>query len=588
MFKGYNRRTKRCLVCEEYISLTKDLRAALLLNQCVYWMERTQDYDLFLTEEYENNSNCNVPYRHGWFYKSYEAFNDECMLGTSKSTIARMLTSFVEHGWLERRHRKTFTFDQTYEYRVNLTKLQSDLLSLGYIIDNYKIDLILLKSGKQEEIPPKLRSKVSNEHSDLSVYEQDPDHKTIEALKLQESTCLLQGEEPLKKPLLWKYKDFTHQASKFHNETSISHGETCMLQEQTPVSQMEMPSLSLKPAENSNSHHETSMLQDETSMFPPETCKLQGETSYIDTKITNTEITNKTLSLISLPKPSNSISDDRSKKERDEIGLKMIKIFSRIVFQGQELLPHPERINHLKHVLHSQLQGKIENWEKVCQNITRSKFLMGEAQTSDFKATLDWVMMKDHAIKIFEGNSYGIGDRNASHTPTEPTMEEREALLLEFKNSNKHPLWLQAGQLLFKKVEFSIFKNFISALDIHQIHQDCIDLLAPHHYIQSYMSKNLFSIPIKQALETALGRELRFVYVSVGSKLDVTSESKNKTIQKEPLLQSVYPDDLVPQAYFPPLGNPHFKGTRVAETQEFSPDPPTILTDNPISDNEHY
>jgi len=551
-------------------------------------MERTQDYDLFLTEEYENNPNCNVPYRHGWFYKSYEAFNDECMLGTSKSTIARMLNSFVEHGWLERRHRKTSTFDQTYEYRVNLTKLQSDLLSLGYIIDNYKIDLILLKSGKQERKPRQLHSEVSNEHSDLSAHEQEPAHKTIEALKLQESTCLLQGEASLMKPSLVNDKDFTHETSKFHNETSISHGETCILQKQTPVSQMEIPSLSLKPAENSNSHHETSMLQDKTSMFHNETCKLHGETSYIDTKITNTEITNKTLSLISLPKPSNNLPGDTSKKERDETGIKMIKLFSRIVSQGQELLPHPERINRLKHVLHTQLQGKLENWEKVCQNITRSKFLMGEAQTSDFKATLNWVMMKDHAIKIFEGNSYGIGDRNASHTPTEPTMEEREALLLEFKNSNKHPLWLQAGQLLFKKVEFSIFKNFISALDIHQIHQDCIELLAPHHYIQSYMSKNLFSIPIKQALETALGRELRFVYVSVGSKLDVTSESKNKTIQKEPLLQSVYTDDLVPQAYFPPLGNPHFKGTRVAETQEFSPDPPTILTDNPVSDNEHY
>lgn len=566
MFKGYNRRTKRCLVCEEYISLTKDLRAALLLNQCVYWMERTQDYDLFLTEEYENNSNCNVPYRHGWFYKSYEAFNDECMLGTSKSTIARMLTSFVEHGWLERRHRKTSTFDQTYEYRVNLTKLQSDLLTLGYVLDNYKIDLILLKSGKQEGKTPKLRSAVSDKHYDLSAHEQEPAHKTIEAFKLQESTCLLQGESSLTKPPLWKDKDFTHEASKFHNETSISHDETCMLQEQPPISKMEMPSLLLKPAENSNSHHETSMLQDETSMFPPETCKLHGETSYIDTKITNTEITNKTLSLISPPKPSNSISDDRSKKEREEIGLKMIKMFSRIVFQGQELLPHPERIRRLNDVLHSQLQGKIENWEKVCQNITHSKFLMGEAQTSDFKATLDWVMMKDHAIKIFEGNSYGIGDRNPTSITAEPSMEEREVLLLEFTNSNKHPIWIKAGQLLFKKVDFSIFKNFIAVLDIHQIHQDCIELLAQSHYIQSYVSKNLFSIPIKQTLETTLGRELRFVYVSVGSK-----SGKNLGNKLKEEATASYPHN--PQAYFPPLRNP-YSSDKHEDLHDPPPQPP--------------
>jgi hypothetical protein len=536
MFKGHNRRTKRCLVCEEYISLTKDLRAALLLNQCVYWMERTQDYDLFLTEEYENNPNCNVPYRHGWFYKSYEAFNDECMLGTSKSTIARMLTSFVEHGWLERRHRKTSTFDQTYEYRVNLTKIQSDLLNLGYVLDNYKIDLILLKSGKQVGNPPKLSSKVSDEHSDLSTHEQ---------------VTMVRNKTP---PLL-KDKDFTHEISKFHNETSISHGETCMLQKQTPTSQVEMPPLLLKPAENGNSHHETSMLQDETSMFPPETCMLHSETSYIDTKITNTEITNKTLSLISLPKPTNSTSLQASKNERKE-ELKMLEIFSNLILNGQELLPHPERINRLKHVLHSQLQGKLENWERVCQNITRSKFLMGEAQTSDFKATLDWVMMKDHAIKIFEGNSYGIGDRNSTSISKEPTMEEREVLLLEFKNSNKHPIWLKTGQILFRKVEFSIFKSFISVLDIHQIHQDCIELLAPSHYIQSYVSKNLFSIPIKQSLETTLGRELRFIYVSVGSKPNVTEKNKASTPQKY-TIHSVSQDDLVPQAYFPPLKNPY-------------------------------
>ncbi len=528
MFKGYNRRTKRCLVCEEYISLTKDLRAALLLNQCVYWMERTQDYDLFLTEEYENNPNCNVPYRHGWFYKSYEAFNDECMLGTSKSTIARMLTSFVEHGWLERRHRKTSTFDQTYEYRVNLTKLQSDLLTLGYVLDNYKIDLILLKSGKQEGNPPKLRSEVSDKHYDLSAHEQEP---------------MLRNE-----------------ASKFYGEISISHGETCMLQEQTPISKMEMPSLLLKPAENSNSHHETSMLQDETSMFPPETCKLHSETSYIDTKITNTEITNKTLSLISLPNPAITPPQTPSKNEREE-GLKMLEIFSKLVLRGQELLPHPERINRLKHVLHSQLQGKLENWEKICQNIIRSKFLMGEAQTSDFKATLDWVMMKDHAIKIFEGNSYGIGDRNVTSISAEPTTEEKETLLVEFKNSSKHPLWLQAGQTLFRKVEFPIFRGFISVLDIHAIHKNSIELLAPNHYVRDYINRNLFSIPIKQALEATLGHEVRFVHVSVGSN----SGNKSESTQEEALAS--YPHN--PQAYFPPLKNPYS-----SERPEALHDPP--------------
>ncbi len=246
----------------------------------------------------------------------------------------------------------------------------------------------------------------------------------------------------------------------------------------------------------------------------------------------HTEITHKTLSLISLPNSTSTIPHKTQEEEREEIGLKMVEMFSNHVLQGQELLSQPERVKQLKHILNTQLQGKIENWERVCQNITKSKFLMGEAQSSDFKATLDWVITKDHAIKIFEGNAYGIGDRVISNNPAADSEEAQEAFMLEFATSNKHPLWIQAGLILSKKVGFLTFRGWISLLDILEIQKDHVTLIAPSKFVRDYVSKNLMNFPIKQALETVLGHEIRFVLVNNGS----APKRKPETTQGETFL----------------------------------------------------
>jgi len=515
MFKAYNRRTKRCLLCEEYVSLTKDLKAALLLNQCVYWMERTHDYDLFLKEEYEHNPHCNVSYRHGWFYKSYEAFNDECMLESSKSTISRILNSFIENEWLERRHRKSTNLDQTYEYRVNLMKLQSDLLGLGYTLANYKIDLFLSKSEKKNKQVLALNPEAVLGIPDLLAPKQYPSHIGTESPMFQNKTCKLQDETSVKQSFI-EASDFFHKSSMFSGETPMLQDEICKFQNETSATQQNM-------AINKEIPHKIPMFQKESSMLQNETSMFQNETPYIDTKITNTEITKTSLSPTSLSKPSNSIPLDTSKKEREEIGVKMIKMFSRNVSQGQELIPHYERINRLKYVLHTQLQGKLEHWEKVCQNITRSKFLMGEAQTSDFKATLDWVITKDHAIKIFEGSSYGIGDRVDGEVQTTLSEEAQEALILEFKNSNKHPLWIKAGLILEQKLEFYTFKIYICELDVLMVEHDHIKLFSHDAFTAAWVKKNLEGV-IKKTLSMLLNRQIEYLTISTEPYCGQTAE----------------------------------------------------------------
>ncbi|MBN9344122.1 MAG: hypothetical protein J0H87_07140 [Holosporales bacterium] len=255
----------------------------------------------------------------------------------------------------------------------------------------------------------------------------------------------------------------------------------------------------------------------------------------------HTEITHKTLSLISPPNTPSSLHETHEEK-REEIGLKMIEMFSKHVLQGQELLPHPERMSQLKHALNTHLKGNLENWERVCINITKSKFLMGEAQASDFKATLDWVITKDHAIKIFEGNAYGIGDRVILNNPAADSKEAQEAFMLEFTTSNKHPLWIQAGLILSKKVGFCIFKGWISVLDILEIQNDHVTLIAPSKFIRDYVSKNLMNLPIQQALESVLGYELRFVLVNTGSNLESKPEAPQGEAQHTSISAKVEED----------------------------------------------
>ncbi len=313
----------------------------------------------------------------------------------------------------------------------------------------------------------------------------------------------------------------------------------------------------------------------------------------------HTEITHKTLSLISPLNSPSSIPHQTQEEEREEIGLKMMEMFSKYVLQGQELLLHPVRMSQLKHVLNTQLKGNFENWERVCQNITKSKFLMGEAQSSDFKATLDWVITKDHAIKIFEGNAYGIGDRVISNTSPTSSEEAQEAFILEFTTSNKHPLWIQTGLILSKKVGFCTFKGWISALDILETQNDHVTLCAPSKFIRDYVSKNLMNFPIQQALESVLGYELRFVLVNTGSNLESKPEAPQGEAQPisisedssqvpalseqnaavspltQPQIQNLTAPPLdINKGLFPPLRNPFFGSSdpplKPPNTQELS------------------
>ena len=134
---------KRVVIKEELVELTGDFRPALILNQFIYWSERMYDADKYIMEEKERALKedlvVNIDESKGWIYKTAEELSEEIMTGMSKSTVGRYIKQLVEKGYLIQRRNPKYKWDKTYQYRVNLYKIQLDLGKMGYVLEGYKL-----------------------------------------------------------------------------------------------------------------------------------------------------------------------------------------------------------------------------------------------------------------------------------------------------------------------------------------------------------------------------------------------------------------------------------------------------------------
>jgi DNA-binding MarR family transcriptional regulator len=135
---------KRSIIKEELVALTGNYKLAVILNQMLYWAERVQDFDEFLLEERKRATEMgseepNIELRNGWIYKKAEELAEETMLGLNVSSMLRHLNQLVDKGWLERRRNPKNRMDKTYQYRVNVLKIQRDLQDMGYALEGYPL-----------------------------------------------------------------------------------------------------------------------------------------------------------------------------------------------------------------------------------------------------------------------------------------------------------------------------------------------------------------------------------------------------------------------------------------------------------------
>lgn len=140
----------------------------------------------------------------------------------------------------------------------------------------------------------------------------------------------------------------------------------------------------------------------------------------------------------------NGQSDRTREPFSNETSTQMMQVFSSIVLDGRKLSLFTRRAHDLLEVFDRYMGSDMDVWRTVCLNVTRSKFLMGESTHSSFKASLDWVLSGENALKILEGSSYGIGDREGYKEPTPCQKSETDRI-------NKESL-----KILLKKFETQI------------------------------------------------------------------------------------------------------------------------------------
>ena len=136
---------KRAVIKQELVELTGDFQKAVILNQLIYWSERIKDFDKFIAEEKriakEIGQNVTIEPKRGWIYKKAEELAEETMLNLSAPGMMNHIKKLVEKGWISQRRNPKNKMDKTYQYRVNLTKIQLDLLQMGYALEGYKVGL---------------------------------------------------------------------------------------------------------------------------------------------------------------------------------------------------------------------------------------------------------------------------------------------------------------------------------------------------------------------------------------------------------------------------------------------------------------
>lgn len=130
---------KRAVLKEELCALTGDPIAAIVLQQFLYWSERTKDVDKFIAEERTRNPDTDIEPLHGWIYKSSDELADELMGLTSASTLRRRIIELVKNGWLDERKNPKYAWDRTLQYRPNIQKIQLDLFRMGYVLSDYPL-----------------------------------------------------------------------------------------------------------------------------------------------------------------------------------------------------------------------------------------------------------------------------------------------------------------------------------------------------------------------------------------------------------------------------------------------------------------
>jgi hypothetical protein len=215
--------------------------------------------------------------------------------------------------------------------------------------------------------------------------------------------------------------------------------------------------------------------------------------SYIETKTTSKNTKNNSLNQ---NQEFNSEITLSSKKPLDfEREKEMINIWNRVVKKGETITqPTEERLFKLRQILNNHFENNLDNWLIFCKRITSSKFLMGEAKGSSFKASLDWSIKSTIILKIQEGE-YGIGDRKVEEANYSADFYNKNgsdslSVMDSSKCNTLDPTWKKVASTIRSRVGEESFKSWISKLKYEEISGDMVKFKVPTKFCKEWIDRN--------------------------------------------------------------------------------------------------
>ncbi|MBY0291726.1 MAG: hypothetical protein K2W92_00325 [Alphaproteobacteria bacterium] len=335
-----SRSSQVAVIRREFVDLTGDHFSAVVLNQLLYWTQRVKDFDLLLEEERNFNPECNVLPRHGWIYKTANELSEETMLKATHPTMRKYLKLLIDQGWIDERINSCGRWNKTTQYRVNLRKLQEDLQAIGHTLPEVYREFY--SSFPEEGV-------TSNEGMQSNALP-----SALALAKENLNVNFLHSNENLSEPSL--------DCSFFSEETSSVR----------------------------NLHSNVRNFHGDVRNFEPDVKILHSNVKNLHS-YTYTENT---------PKNTNREHAQRTRAREDFD--EFFEIWKKHVCQEAIQLTETRK-HQLSALLSLHFQNDVQQWERFCERIKASSFLMGEGGRR-WHVTLDWILSEDNALKVLEGN----------------------------------------------------------------------------------------------------------------------------------------------------------------------------------------
>jgi hypothetical protein len=176
----------------------------------------------------------------------------------------------------------------------------------------------------------------------------------------------------------------------------------------------------------------------------------------------------------------------------------MHKIWIEEIGEQKTLALTPSLSRQMRVLFQQRFSSSLENWRHYCRKIASSKFLMGEAPNTRFKAWLWWAI-KPEAIDRIEAGGFTLGDR-ALTSVKQPQMNFEE--LAQQSISSQVTSEAQTfHQSVLQELGASKYYHWFRHVKLEQGRGDNIHLLVPRLLEKSYLQQHYMAV-IEDALKT--------------------------------------------------------------------------------------